>query len=35
MPTETVIVLVFVGLIFAIFAAGVTYADLKTREFRD
>lgn len=35
MPTETVIVLVLVGFIFAAFSAGLAYADLQTRGFRD
>lgn len=35
MPNEAVIVLGLVGLVFAVFAVGLTYADLKTRAFRD
>lgn len=35
MPTETLLVLALVGFIFAAFSAGVAYADLRTREFRE
>ena len=35
MPTETIAVLAFVGLIFALFAVGVVYADVQPRKFRD
>jgi|GEM_PF-3344040 len=35
MPTEAILALTFVGLLFAVFAVGVTYADIKTREFRE
>ncbi len=35
MPIEAVAVLVGIGLVFAVFAAGVLYADYQTREFRD
>ncbi len=34
MPVESIIVLVFVGSIFATFA-GLSYADWQTRKFRD
>ncbi len=35
MPIESVAVLAGIGLVFAVFAAGVLYADYQTREFRD
>lgn len=35
MPTEAIVVLAFVGLFFAVFAVGLAYADVATREFRD
>jgi hypothetical protein len=35
MSYETIVVLVAIGLVFLAFAAGLTYADLRTREFRD
>lgn len=35
MPIESYAILAFVGLIFATFAIGLLYADLKTREFRE
>jgi len=35
MPTEAILVLALVGVMFVVFAAGLTYADLSTRKFRD
>lgn len=35
MPAETIVVLAFVGLLFALFAVGLGYADFQTRKFRD
>jgi hypothetical protein len=35
MPTEFIVVLAAVGLLFAVFAVGLLYADYQTREFRD
>jgi hypothetical protein len=35
MPVESILVLVFVGSIFATFAVGLSYADWQTRKFRD
>ncbi len=35
MPTESIVVLAFVGLLFATFMAGLAYADRSTRDFRE
>lgn len=35
MPTETIVVVAFVGLMFAVFMAGLAYADRNTRKFRE
>ncbi len=35
MPTETIVVLAIVGLMFGVFMAGLAYADRSTREFRE